>query len=155
MPVGSESISAITITGVPSGATLSAGTNNGNGTWTLTPAQLNNLTIRPGANNADDFTLQVKATSTEAAGGSATSAPVNLSVTVTGVADTPTVTVAAATGNEDTAIPLNITAALTDTTGETLTSITISDVPSGATLDRKSTRLNSSHMSESRMPSSA
>ena len=28
---------ASSITGVPSGATLSAGTNNGNGTWTLLP----------------------------------------------------------------------------------------------------------------------
>ena len=33
---GSESITNITVAGVPNGATLSAGTNNGNGTWTLT-----------------------------------------------------------------------------------------------------------------------
>ena len=38
---------SVTITGVPADATLSAGTNNGNGSWTLTPAQLNGLTSRP------------------------------------------------------------------------------------------------------------
>ena len=132
--VGPESITAITISGVPSGATLSAGTNNGNGTWTLTPAQLTNLTITPSANSDADFTLSVTATSSES-GTTATSAVASLSVTVNGVADTPVVSVAAATGNEDSAIPLNITAALTDTDGsENLRSITISGIPAGATL---------------------
>ena len=41
---GSESI-AIKVAGVPSGATLSAGTNTGDGTWTLSPDQLTGLTI--------------------------------------------------------------------------------------------------------------
>src|SRR5262249_14114212 len=36
---GSETL-RITIAGVPKGALLSAGTNNGNGSWTLSPAQL-------------------------------------------------------------------------------------------------------------------
>src|SRR6185437_7916323 len=69
---GSESITNVTIAGVPTGAALSAGTNNGDGTWTLTPAQLSGLTITPPANSDADFNLTVKATSTEAAGGSAT-----------------------------------------------------------------------------------
>src|SRR5207237_9165919 len=38
---GSETL-AIKIAGVPTGATLSGGTNNGGGHWTLTPAQLTN-----------------------------------------------------------------------------------------------------------------
>src|SRR6185437_7897493 len=67
---GSESITNITISGVPNGATLSAGTNNGNGTWTLTPAQLSGLSITPAANSDVDFNLTVSATSTEAIGGS-------------------------------------------------------------------------------------
>jgi hypothetical protein len=32
---------------VPSGATLSAGTHNADGSWTLTPAQLSGLTLTP------------------------------------------------------------------------------------------------------------
>ncbi len=131
---GSESITGIVISGVPSGAALSAGTNNGNGTWTLTPAQLNGLTITPPANSDADFSLTVKATSTEATGGSASTTTATLSVTVNAVADTPTVTVTAATGNEDSAIPLNIAAALTDTDGSESLSITISGVPNGAAL---------------------
>src|SRR5262249_53219998 len=53
---GSESLS-ITVAGVPVGVTLSAGTNNGGGTWTLTPTQLAGLTITYGDNLT--FTLTV------------------------------------------------------------------------------------------------
>jgi hypothetical protein len=38
----------VTITGVPDGSTLSAGTNDGGGTWTLTSAQLAGLTLDAG-----------------------------------------------------------------------------------------------------------
>ena len=48
---GSESISAITITGVPTGASLSLGSDSGGGTWTITDpadlADLANLTLTP------------------------------------------------------------------------------------------------------------
>ena len=64
---GNETLS-ITISGVPDGAILSAGTNNGNGTWTLTPGQLSGLTITPGENYNGSFNLSVTATSTEANG---------------------------------------------------------------------------------------
>ncbi len=66
---GSESISSIKITGVPSGATLSAGTHNTDGSWTLTQAQLSGLSV---TSIAADFTLNVTATSHEAAGPTAT-----------------------------------------------------------------------------------
>jgi len=47
---GSEVLS-MTISGVPDGARLSAGTDNGDGTWTLDPAtDLSGLTITPAAN---------------------------------------------------------------------------------------------------------
>src|SRR5262249_39274707 len=41
---GSETLS-ITISGVPAGASLSAGVNQGGGVWLLTPAQLAGLTL--------------------------------------------------------------------------------------------------------------
>ena len=61
---GSETLS-IEITGVPAGATLSAGTDNGGGSWTLTPAELAGLTITPPAHSDSEFQLNVTATATE------------------------------------------------------------------------------------------
>ena len=63
---------SILISGVPSGATLSAGTNNNNGTWTLDPAQLTGLTIT--VTSAANFALTVTATSAETTGDTATTA---------------------------------------------------------------------------------
>ena len=59
-----DTLGSVTISGVASDATLSAGTNNHNGSWTLTPTQLSGLTIKPPANYAA-FTLAITATSTE------------------------------------------------------------------------------------------
>ena len=119
---------------MPSGAQLSAGTDNLDGTWTLTPADLAGLTVTPPADSDADFTLTVAATSTETEGDTDTTVA-SLDVTVTGVADVPTVTVADATGAEDQAIALDIGVALNDIDGsETITDITVSGVPSGAQL---------------------
>ncbi|AGH96938.1 T1SS-143 repeat domain-containing protein [Micavibrio aeruginosavorus] len=58
---GSEVITHLTITGVPSGATLSAGTYNAaTDTWTLTPAQLAGLTMTPVRGTEGSYTLTVK-----------------------------------------------------------------------------------------------
>ena len=131
---GSESITDITVSGVPTGAQLSAGTDNGDGTWTLTPAQLGGLTVTPPIDSDADFTLSVSATSTEANGGTATTVS-SLDVTVTGVADVPTVTVADASGGGGGAIPLSIDVALADTdASESITDVTISGIPSGGSL---------------------
>lgn len=129
----SESLSnTLTISGVSAGATLSAGTNNGGGTWTLTLAQLPGLTITPAANSDADFTLIVTATSTEVLNGSTANGSTNLNVIVVAVADTPTLDVVDASGTEGTAIPLNILAGLSDSS-ETLR-IVVSGVPVGTTL---------------------
>ena len=55
----------IEITGVPVGDTLRAGTDNGGGSWTLTPAELAGLTITPPADSDSEFQLNVIATATE------------------------------------------------------------------------------------------
>ena len=60
---GSESLS-ITVGGVPNGATLSAGTDNGNGTWTLVSDDLQGLAIKVDTDGVSDFDLTVTATST-------------------------------------------------------------------------------------------
>ena len=127
-----DTISSITISGVPDKVTLSAGTDNGNGTWTLTPDQLSGLTLTPDADYSAAFNLTVSAT---AADGTLTATNSDvMSVTVNPVADAPTLSATAASGNEDTAIALNISTAETDVDGSEVLSMTISGVPAGATL---------------------
>jgi PKD repeat protein len=86
---GSESLS-VTIVGVPAGGVLSAGTDNGDDSWTLTPAQLTGLTITLPDNLPGDatFTLTVTATATESSNGSTASTTATTDVTVTNVAPT-------------------------------------------------------------------
>lgn len=62
---GSETLS-LTISGVPSDASLSAGTDLGGGTWQLGESDLSNLTMSLA--EASDVTLDVTATATEANG---------------------------------------------------------------------------------------
>ncbi len=126
----SSEVLSITISGVPDGATLSAGTDNGDGTWTLSPDQLEGLTIAPTENFSGSFDLGVTATSADGEDVATTTG--SITVDVTGVADAPTLDVADASGSEDSAIALDIDAGLTDSS-EVL-SVTISGVPDGATL---------------------
>ena len=138
---GSETISSLTISGVPTGAHLNHGIDNGDGTWTLTTTDLSGLTITPPAYSKTAFTLHITATSTEGgdaahiAVANATSPVVDLKVTVDAVADTPTVTVAPAGGNEDSWIPLSITAGTPDTSGTEIVTVAITGVPTGAVLN--------------------
>jgi hypothetical protein len=128
---GSETLS-LTISNVPEGATLSAGTDNGDGTWTLGPNQIDGLTITPPQNFSGDFELTVAATSTD---GDDTATIVRaFTVDVDAVADAPELIVSDAHGDEDTAIPLDIDTLLADTDGSETLSLTISNVPEGATL---------------------
>ena len=82
---GSEQLGDITIDGVPSGAYLSTGTRNADGSWTVTAAQLPGLTITPPALDPSDFTLTVRLTSTEAATGAAASTSRTIAVEVVDV----------------------------------------------------------------------
>lgn len=77
---GSETLSII-IGNVPLGATLSAGINNGDGTWTLTPAQLDGLAILPPPYTSGTIHLSVTAISEE--NGTTASTVAALPVTLT------------------------------------------------------------------------
>jgi hypothetical protein len=118
-----ESITGVVIT-VPAGATLSAGTDNNDGTWSLTEAQLDGLTITPEANSDVDLSISVSATVDQ--NGTEFTLSGNVIVDVTAVADAPDLAVSNASGSEDTAIALDITSALTDTDGSESLSIVIS-----------------------------
>ncbi len=97
---------SITISGVPAGASLSTGTDNGDGTWTLTQGQLAGLTLTPPGDSDADFTLTVTATSTD---DSDTAQTVDtFDVIVTAVADASTLAANDVSGNEDTVLALDI-----------------------------------------------
>src|SRR5205814_7418580 len=99
---GSESITAVTISGVPSGAAPTGGTDNSNVRCTSTPVRPSDLTLTPAANSDADFSLQVTATSTESANGStATSTIATLAVTVDRDTTPPNATDTAATDAAD------------------------------------------------------
>ncbi|WP_143268946.1 hypothetical protein [Azospirillum agricola] len=123
---------SVTVAGVPAGATLSAGTHNADGTWTLTSAQLSGLTLTPPHDFSGSFGLTV--TATASVNGTQDSHSEALAVTVAPVADTPTLTVASASGLEDHAIALAIGSALVSPAlGETL-GIVVAGVLAGAVL---------------------
>ena len=129
-PVDGDDVLSISIIGVPLDATLSAGTNNGGGNWTLTAAQLVGLKLNAGETAA---TLHVTATNTTT-GEVASSAPSDIAVTVNPGPEAPSLagTVLTASGVEGTAIPLTITATPVD--GDDVLSISVSGVPLDATL---------------------
>ncbi|MEK7820464.1 MAG: hypothetical protein AAB543_05080, partial [Pseudomonadota bacterium] len=130
---GSETLSSITIAGLPDGAVLSAGTHNADGTWTLTADQLTGLTVTPPRDYFGEMNLTVAATATEAVGGASVTSSASFTVSVADVPESvtpPTVTVDPATGNEDSTISLRITVEPADSN----TTITIAGVPDGATL---------------------
>jgi hypothetical protein len=145
---GSE-VLTVTISAIPDGAALSAGTLNQDGSVTLTPDQLDGLTILPPADSDVDFALVI--TAIPADGGDVATA--SLEVSVAAVADAPSLSVEPASGgqetphhdddghdddghddDEDSAISLQIAAALTDTDGSESLSVTISGIPAGAIL---------------------
>ncbi|MBF0346541.1 MAG: cadherin-like domain-containing protein [Magnetococcales bacterium] len=128
---GSESL-AITLSGIPDGASLSAGTDNGDGSWTLTPDQLAGLTITPPADSDVDFTLNVTATSTDGTDTAVSSG--TLLVSVAPDADAPTLVLHDAAGTEDQPIALDLGAALTDIDGSESLAITILGIPEGVEL---------------------
>ena len=129
---GSESLS-ISVDGLPDGATLSAGTQHSDGSWSLDAGDLTGLSVTVPATSNGDYTVAVTSTATENDGDTSTVTE-NLSMSIDTEAATPSLSVTAASGYEDTAIALDITSALTDTDGSESLSITLSDIPDGATL---------------------
>ncbi len=79
---GSETLT-ITVAGVPDGATLSAGIDNGDGTWALTSAQAAVVAITPAANSDVDFTLDISATTVEGENGDSSVVRASIDVNVT------------------------------------------------------------------------
>ena len=65
---GSEVLSVV-ISGIPSGARFTSGTDNGDGSWSFTAAELGNLLLMPPAGFSGTLALTVTATALETANG--------------------------------------------------------------------------------------
>jgi hypothetical protein len=130
---GSEVLSVV-IEGLPEGARLSKGINNGDGSWTLTPSQLAGLMVTPPADWSGTMNLTMLAHARETSNGSVATTRATFQVQVDAVADAPVVSARDASGLEDQPIALNLSAALTDRDGSEVLSVVISGLPTGATL---------------------
>ena len=133
----SEILSDITLFNIPDHVVLSNGTQNADGTWTLTSTQLTSLSLTPGQHIADDFTLTVSVTATETENSDAATTTQTISVDIIPVADIPSWVVSPKTsGNEDTAIPLIIAkpSLVDQDQSEILSLITVSQIPDHAVL---------------------
>jgi hypothetical protein len=129
---GSESLSLV-LEGLPAGARLSAGVNNGDGSWTLTPAQLAGLSLTPPRDWSGSMALTLVAHAMEGASGGVATSRAAFRVEVAGAADAPLAEVAAtATGNEDTVLPLELRARLSDTDGSEILMVRVTGVPAGS-----------------------
>jgi len=123
----------VTIAGLPEGARLSAGQEDGAGGWTLRPDQLSGLTLVPPDDYSGRFELSVSATIQDPGGDNETVA-VPLVVNVSGVADLPSLAIDDASGTRDRPIPLFVDAALADRDGSERLSIVITGAPGGTVL---------------------
>ncbi|WP_276521626.1 type I secretion C-terminal target domain-containing protein, partial [Shewanella sairae] len=81
---GSETLSDITIEGLPEGAYLSAGNYLDNGTWSVTPQELNDLKIRveEGYTGDKEFALDIRVTSTESSNNDNATSTITLDVSL-------------------------------------------------------------------------
>jgi hypothetical protein len=131
---GSETLATITIAGLPPGAHLTAGTPQGDGSWSLTPPQLSGLALVPGLDWSGAAILSVSAVARETATGDEAMTTVTLPLTVIGVSDAPTLIVSDVAGNEGTTIPLALAASLADIDGSEVLSVLVAGVPAGFTL---------------------
>ncbi|CCQ72472.1 hypothetical protein [Magnetospira sp. QH-2] len=128
---------SVVIGNVPDGAVLSGAFNNNDGTWTIKGSNINvetgeitGVSLLPPENFSGNIDLSLTAYSLEPSNTDIASSSTNFMVQVAGVADTPEIDPAAATGVEDTQIAVSLNASLMD--DSEYLSIIIEDVPDGA-----------------------
>ena len=120
---------------------LSAGVNSGNGTWNLTTEELADLTITPPENSNENFNLEITVTAMD--GDDLSESVKSLNVSVTAVADQPSLNVPSQIAIEGaTATDLDIEAMLNDLDGSESLSVSISNIPDGATVTLGGTLLS-------------
>ncbi|CCG40535.1 calcium-binding protein [Magnetospirillum molischianum] len=133
LPTNATGVLGIRIEGLPAGASLSAGTANADGSWTLAPTQLKGLSLISPHDYAGTMDL-VLATTTTKANGELSTARLRFEVDVEAVADAPAIRVSDSSGKAGAPIGLLVGSALTDTDGSETLSVTLSGVPDRAVL---------------------
>ncbi|MCL1056738.1 VCBS domain-containing protein [Shewanella gelidimarina] len=134
---GSEQLQSITIHGLPVGASLSVGTLNADGTFTVAGSDIGNIALTLPQDYSGKLSLTIDATVTDSVDGhvgdtSITHSTVNIDVAA--VAEIPTLSVADLTMDEDSG-PLALSIGLDiDSDASETQSISISGIPSGTTL---------------------
>ncbi|MCY2983755.1 MAG: Ig-like domain-containing protein, partial [Planctomycetota bacterium] len=106
---GSESMQ-VSIKGVPEGFTLSGGTRNADGSWSVAQSDLGNVSINAPKDFNGQVNLTLEATTTESSNGSTSVVSKGVSVSINAVADAANMTVGNVAGLEDQAIKLDLAA---------------------------------------------
>jgi len=131
---GSERVSEIIIDRVPEGAVLSAGTDRGNGVWSLTSEELQGLTVTAPADSDEDFTLGVSVNTKEGENGDTRNQVYEVDVIVDAVADAPLVKSEDVLGKEGEPVALSLGSAVTDIDGSERLHVVLSGIPAGSRL---------------------
>ncbi|WP_417840883.1 cadherin-like domain-containing protein [Terasakiella sp.] len=129
---GSESLS-LSVDGLPDGAVLSAGTQNEDGSWTLSAGDLEGLTVTvPGT--GEDFTVEVSATATESSNGDSETVTASANVVANQAPEAGDDTGAT---TEDHSVVLDLTANDSDANNDDLSVIQINgqDIEVGGSVD--------------------
>ncbi len=135
---GSE-VMSITISNVPGFALLSAGIDNGDGSFTLTPAEYAGLVVSLDTEHAHAEAgsippLTVTASVLELSNGDVADISQEFHLAIEAVADAPLLTLEDAQGDEDSFIALDVQLDLVDQDGSEFGFVEISGVPDGATI---------------------
>nr|CRH08287.1 protein of unknown function [Candidatus Magnetococcus massalia] len=142
---GSENITSIVIGGVPDTIQLSAGTDNGDGNWSLEVADLDGLQANLDDNVSGLFDLSVTVTTQDVSEqldedgnvvvDDSTTQTMDFTLTVDPDADEVIITEGYAAGDEDSWIDIHSSFSLQDLDGsENVSAVTIDSVPDGASL---------------------
>ena len=149
---GSEEITQVLITGVPSGFSFNSGVNLGGGTWQIDPADLDTLVVTPPANysGTETFGLEVTVTEVNLSGGEITTSNnqvtevTDFDVTFVAVADAPSLVANNPIVKEDGTIPLEIEATLADDDGSEFLTVTVTGIDTSWGVDANGGTYNSS-----------
>jgi hypothetical protein len=140
----SDAISSVTITGVPTGATLSAGTMTDAGAWNLSVAQLANLKLVPPRYFNGGIDLTITATSTD--GGKSAQTIKTLHVEIAPTISEPTIAMPASLTERNDAFAHSIPITLTKPdASDSISSVKISGLPAGTSLSLGTTALTATN----------
>jgi len=117
---GSETLGNVTISGVPTNASLTAGTLQGNSDWIIAQNDLAGLQLVPAQDFNGDINLTISVDATEGSNSDTANATKNITVTVTPVNSIPFAENDTASVSEDSFVNINVLANDTDADNHTL-----------------------------------